>query len=325
MNNTIAILGIFLVTILWGSWFQTVKHISNFPVHSYISLMYTSSVPIVWISIILLNQKLIPNGIFNEIFSRPSLTLIIFICGIVFGIAMQLHLSVVKRVGLILSTSVSATCAILGGTVVSVIFAGIPENSSLTIIVISSILLILATVICQIAGVKKNEDLMGKEDESPKASMKDILSLAFINFVLMSSYPLANSLGLRSTMNPDGFSSLTCMGILVLGACVGSWCFTFAQISFKEVEKLFKENNPSKLLLLSSIAAMCHFGGNVLHACCAPTVSVTIATVMGNSYHVWSYVWGLAYGEFKGASKKTMTMLFVGISLFIIGVLLLSI
>lgn len=325
MNSMMALLGIFLVTLLWGSWFQTVKHISQFPVHSYISLMYTISVPIVWISILLLNQTLIPNGILNEISSRPSLALIIFVCGIVFGIAMQLHLSVVKRIGLILSTSVSATCGILGGTVVSVIFAGIPENSSLIIILISSILLILATIICQIAGVKKNENLKGKTEESINASIKDILALAFINFILMSSYPLANSLGLRSSMNPDGFSSLTCMGMLVLGACAGSWGFTRTQMSFKEVARLFKNNNPIKLLLLSGIAAICHFGGNVLHACCAPIVSVTIATVMGNSYHVWSYVWGLAYGEFKGASKKTMAMLFLGILLFVIGVLLLSI
>ena len=80
-----------------------------------------------------------------------------------------------------------------------------------------------------------------------------------------------------------------------------------------------------KLLVLASVAAFCHFGGNVLHAVFAPVVSVAIATVIGNSYHCWSYIWGLLYGEFKGTGKKTKGILFGGILLFVSGVILLSV
>lgn len=79
-----------------------------------------------------------------------------------------------------------------------------------------------------------------------------------------------------------------------------------------------------KVLFLAAVAAFCHFGGNVLHAVFAPVVSVAIATVLGNSYHCWSYIWGLLYGEFKGAGRRSYLMLFTGISLFVAGVLLLS-
>ena len=79
-----------------------------------------------------------------------------------------------------------------------------------------------------------------------------------------------------------------------------------------------------KLFVLAAIAAFCHFGGNVLHAIFAPVVSVAIATVIGNSYHCWSYIWGLIYGEFKGTSKKTYGILFGGMLLFVAGVILLS-
>lgn len=142
----------------------------------------------------------------------------------------------------------------------------------------------------------------------------------------MSFYPLANSIGLRSPLNPDGFSSLTCMGMLVLGACIGSASFTL--ISFfrdrGSAKQALGSISAAKLLFLASIAAFCHFGGNVLHAVFAPVVGVAIATVIGNSYHCWSYIWGFFYGEFKGAKKKTYAILLTGMLLFAAGVVLLS-
>lgn len=142
MTAQLAIAGIIFVTFLWGSWFQTVKHLGSFPVHAFISVMYGVSVIIVWAAIGLLGKQMIPMGAFAEMKSSPSLTLAISGCGIVFGIAMQMHLTVVKRIGLILSTSVSATCAILGGTIITVLFAGIPERVSVVSLFVASVLLI---------------------------------------------------------------------------------------------------------------------------------------------------------------------------------------
>lgn len=332
LTTQVAIAGIIFVTFLWGSWFQTVKHLGNFPVHAFISIMYGISVIIVWAAIGLLGKQMIPSGIFAEIKSSPGLTLAILGCGIVFGIAMQMHLTVVKRIGLILSTSVSATCAILGGTIISVLFAGIPEGVSVASLFAASVLLILATITCQYAGVcrdreKQKADEQQKSDEKQQSRTQDILLLAFINLILMSSYPLANSIGLRSALNPDGFSSLTCMGILVIGAFAGSASFTLILLCRQKesIAKVMVLIPSGKLLMLASIAAFCHFGGNVLHAIFAPVVSVAIATVIGNSYHCWSYIWGMIYGEFKGTSKKTKGILLGGIVLFVAGVILISV
>lgn len=325
MTAQLAIAGIIFVTFLWGSWFQTVKHLGNFPVHAFISVMYGISVIIVWAAIGLLGKQMIPSGIFSEISSSPGLTLAILGCGIVFGIAMQMHLTVVKRIGLILSTSVSATCAILGGTIISVLFAGIPEGVSVVSLFVASVLLILATITCQYAGICRDREKK-KVDEKKQSRGQDILLLAFINLILMSSYPLANSIGLRSALNPDGFSSLTCMGILVIGAFAGSSLFTLILLCWEKesVAEIMAMIPLGKLFVLAAIAAFCHFGGNVLHAIFAPVVSVAIATVIGNSYHCWSYIWGLIYGEFKGTRKKTYGILFGGMLLFVAGVILLS-
>lgn len=326
MTTQLAIAGIIFVTFLWGSWFQTVKHLGSFPVHAFISVMYGISVIIVWAAIALLGKQMVPLGVFAEMRSSPGLALAILGCGVVFGIAMQMHLTVVKRIGLILSTSVSATCAILGGTIISVLFAGIPEGVSVVSLFAASVLLILATITCQYAGVCRDAEKQ-KVDEKQQSRAQDILLLAFINLILMSFYPLANSIGLRSALNPDGFSSLTCMGVLVIGAFAGSSLFTLILLCREKesIAEVMASLPFGKLFMLASIAAFCHFGGNVLHAVFAPVVSVAIATVIGNSYHCWSYVWGLLYGEFKGTSKKTYGILFSGILLFVAGVILLSV
>ena len=185
MNTQIALAGTIFVTFLWGSWFQTVKHTGNFPVHAFISMMYAVSVVIVWGAIGFLGAEMVPHGVLNEMTGNRPLALLVFACGLVFGVAMQLQLTVVKRIGLILSTSVSATCSILGGTAVSMMFAGIPEGVSIVILVTAAVLLILAAILCQLAGSRRDREAGRLEKQSSRA--KDVLFLVFINLVLMSS------------------------------------------------------------------------------------------------------------------------------------------
>lgn len=346
MTPLLATIGVWFVTFLWGSWFQCVKHIKNVPVHLFITLMYAISVGIVWIVIGMFNYQFITNGIVNEIGSNVTLSVIIVLCGCVFGVAMQMHLQIVKRIGLILSTSVSATCAILGGLIISIWFAGVPQGVSIPLLWIASILLVCATICCQYAGVRRNieqrdvrlqaqihiqdrDDMKANilqidKNEIENNRYQDIVLLAFVNLVLMSSYPLANALGLRTVLNPNAFSSMTCMGLLVIGAFIGSFAITC--IEYHKHKIILKNLNISYRLLfsLASIAAFAHFGGNIIHALCAPIISVTIATALGNSYHLWSYVWGLLYGEFKEASFKTYVILGTGVLMFMAGVYILS-
>ena len=67
LTAQLAIAGIIFVTFLWGSWFQTVKHLGSFPVHAFISVMYGISVIIVWAAIGLLGKQMIQLGVFSEI------------------------------------------------------------------------------------------------------------------------------------------------------------------------------------------------------------------------------------------------------------------
>lgn len=328
LSSGLALAIVIFVTILWGSWFQVVKHTGDYPIYAFLSWLYVFSLVIVFGSIALLQEKMVPAGVWNEISADWPRAWLVLFCGAMYAIGMQLQLMVVGRVGLILSTSVSATSTILMGTVISSIFGGLPEGVSFTTIICAALLLILATIVCQLSGVMRDRSIGKNDKQTPKPAnrKKDLMMLLFASVVLAPFYSVATSVGLRSALRPNGFASLTCMGLLCVGAFIGTSIYTCVNLTREKKWHAFL--HPGKgmkvILPLALIAAFCHFGGNVLHAIAAPVVSVVVATPLGYSFSMWSYVWGLIYREYKGANKKTYATLAGGIALFLAGVIMLS-
>lgn len=331
-SQPLAILTVFIVTVMWGSWFQTVKHTGKYTTVVYISWMYLFSVILVWSVIGLFHKQLIPDGLLNEVKGCPWRAAVVFISGIMYAIGIQLNLTIVKKVGLILSTSITTTCTIFISNILTVLLGGgLPEGVTIPGLIFAGAILILATVTCQVAGVNRDKDRKTNNETSKEGSekidMKTVAWLIIIPLCFSSFYYVSSSVGLRTELNPNGFSSLTVMGILSLGAVMGTWMLSLIYmgvrhdlgsiwIGWKSMRKIFG---------LAAIAAVCHFGGNILHAIAAPSVSVVIATALGNSYNLWSYVWGLLYGEFKGASRKTYLILTCGIALFAVSSVILTV
>lgn len=328
LTSSFALAIIIFVTILWGSWFQVVKHTGDYPIYAFLSWLYAFSIVIVWGSILFLQDTMVPGGVFAEIAGDWGRAGIVFVCGAMYAIGMQLQLTVVGRIGLILSTSISATSTILTGTVISAVFGGLPDGFSFPLILFAAFLLILATIVCQYSGVLRDRDkgLISKGGRTV-ISRKDLYTLLFACIALSPFFSVATAVGLRSDLRPDGFSSLTSMGILVLGAFTGTSVFTAVRLTKDRKWPVFL--HPGKgmrvILPMALVAALCHFGGNVLHAIAAPVVSIVVAVPLGYSFSMWSYVWGLLYGEFKGATAKTYTVLASGIALFIAGAAVLSV
>lgn len=329
LSQNTALIIVLIVTFLWGSWFQVVKHTDDYPIYAFLSWLYLFSLFIVWGSIAVLHRYMIPKGVFHEIAGDIPRAVLIFGCGAVYAIGMQIQLSVVSRVGLILSSSITSTCSILSGIMITSVFGGISESSSLLLIILAAFLLIGGTIVCQISGVMRDKDVGKAQEKDTKdatSQKKDVILLVITSAIMIPFYSIASSFGLSTDLRPNGFSSLTCMGILSIGALVGTSVYSAYWLTREE--KWNKVLHPRKglpiILVMACIAAFCHFGGNVLHSIAAPVVSVVIATGIGYSYGMWSYLWGLLYGEFKGAGKRTFAVLAGGIALFVIGVLILT-
>lgn len=326
LSQSTAVAIVLFVTFLWGSWFQVVKHTGEYPIYAFLSWLYVFSIFIVWGAIAALHTTMVPRGVFHEIGSDMPRTLVILICGGLYAVGMQLQLSVVSRVGLILSSSITSTCSILSGILITAFLGGIAEGSSLFLIIAAAVLLISGTIVCQISGIMRDKDIGKPKEHSSRTQVMDIVILVVSSAVLIPFYSVASSIGLSTELRPDGFSSFTCMGILSVGALIGTSIYTAVRLTRERKWKVFL--HPDKglvlILILALIAAFCHFGGNVLHSIAAPVVSVVIATGIGYSYGMWSYLWGLVYGEFKGAGRRTFGVLGGGIALFAAGVIILT-
>ena len=328
LSQTSAVFVLLFVTFLWGSWCQAVKHTGNYPIYVFLNWMYLFSVVIVWGAIFIFEDKMIPDGVFNEIASDPGRVALVFLCGAVYAVGMQIQLSAVSRVGLILSSSITSTCSILSGVIVSAILGGVPEGASLTMIMMSAVLLIGGTVVCQISGTMRDKDIKkGENKKTPLATKKqDIILLIFASGILQPFFSIASSVGLKTDLRPEGFSSFTCMGILCLGAFVGTAGFSAIVVTKEKMWKkvIHPDVKIGVIIGMAVISAFCHFGGNLLNAIAAPVVSIVIATGIGYSFGIWSYLWGIVYGEFSGAKKKTLGVLGCGLAFFIVGIVILT-
>lgn len=326
LTQSSAVIVLLFVTFLWGSWFQAVKHTGDYPIYVFLNWMFFFSVFIVWGAIFIFQKQMIPRGVIYEISSDPVRALIVFICGGIYAVGMQIQLSAVSRVGLILSSSITSTCSILSGVIVSAVLGGVPDGASIVMIMLSAVLLIAGTIVCQVSGSMRDKDTNKAKQEKKSAGRRDILLLIFVAAVLQPFFSVASSIGLRTELRPDGFSSFTCMGILCLGAFAGTTIFSGIMITkAKEWDKVFHPNIKVSLIIgMAVISAFCHFGGNLLNAVASPVVSVVIATGIGYSYGIWSYLWGMIYGEFSGAKKKTLFVLGIGLLLFIAGIVILT-
>ena len=107
LTTTSALMIMLLVSFLWGSWMQVVKHTGKYPIYAFLNWLYAFSIIIVWGTIAVTHESTIPDGIFNEISSDIPRALIVLICGSVYAIGMQIQLGVIGKVGLVLCASIT--------------------------------------------------------------------------------------------------------------------------------------------------------------------------------------------------------------------------
>ena len=324
ISQGFAIFMILFTTFMWGSWFQCIKHLGKLPIHGFMLWLYTFSFVIVWAFMLIFGRFFITVNIWDAVMAQKGTALLVIICGAIFAIGVQLQMAVVKRVGIILATSISSSCSIIIGTIISAIFGGLPEKFSGLLMAVACACIIVAAVTCQLAGKRRNEE-KGDIVDDVKFEPKMVVALLCIAIFLAPTYPLAMAVGVKTEYNSTGFEPLLTVALLAVGSLIGSWAFASVVLTKRKEWKATLMPERKIGIGMAAIAAFCHYGGNIIHTIAIPSVSAAIAWPMGTTSSVWSYLWGLLYKEFKGASKKTYVMLFSGIVLFFVGVFLLAI
>lgn len=313
---------------LWGSWFISLKYLGNYPIDGFYMTLFTTSIVFVWAAGFLLDGSALLADLQNVLAEDPSVIFVTLPCGILYVIGIRLSLVALQRIGLSLSQPIQASFNILIGTLISGLVGGIPADVNPVGIAAACLLLFAAIYISMAAGRRHSQEM----NSSPavesnihytthdiwKSTWLLILSSAFIQ-----AYTLGLSYGLRTVTHPRGLAIMPFMVLLASGAFLGALLTSGLILTFRRQWKT-AFSAPARIYALGILSGLFHYGGNIIHTIGTTALSPVISWPLGVTMGLWTQFWGLLYGEFKGASRMVYTLLFTGITLYLLGAYLIS-
>lgn len=324
ISPTVALFMVLFTTFLWGSWSQFVKQLDDWPLPAFIWWLYICGFVVTSVSILFLKPHYFPDGLEPFLTALPGKCLLVLVCGATYSIGTQLSMSVVKKAGIIFHTSINAMLTIPVGCTVSSILGGIPEGVPVLQIVFGVALLVCATMLCQKAARMRDADNGIPVDQGSADRRKYILLLVVCAVVFAPTYTIALSLGTKPE-NGIQLPTPLLVWILSIGSLIGTSIFSAIRLTIHhQWKEAFHIKKNHRKIGLACLAGLFHYGGNMIHTIASPVVSVAIAWPLGYLSSIWQYFWGLFRGEFRGAHKKTMAVLFLGIACFIFSLITLA-
>lgn len=327
LNPLGAIFVILFAAFMWGSWFQFIKHLDDYPIDGYLLHVFFFSVLLVLTVMVVLVGGTFTTIIRSRLQTDPIVIYGTLFCGAMYAIGMRINLNVMSKMGLILATAISSTGSVLVGTGISILMKSIDPNANLWLVLLAAIVLVGASMVCVYSTKMKNDELH-KNDSEKKADSttlrKAVLTLLLTSLIFAPCYTLGMSIGLESPQNLRGLPPIVFMFMLSSGAFIGIGIVCSTILIKKKLFIKSVIHAPLKVRIFGLVSAIAHYGGNIIHSFATPIVSLAISWPLGQTYNMWSYLWGLIYGEYKGTSKKVGLILALGIALYITGIVILG-
>lgn len=324
-SNAAAVAITLFAAAMWGSWMQVIKHRKDYPLSGIMFLVSCFSFVLVWVVTLILTPSLLPQGIIAASMENLDVIPSILIGGAMLSLGILINLYVMNSVGLLLSTAVSGALGSILGIITSIAQEGIPEElSSIALLVICTLVLIAASFVCNYSAVLKDRDITaaagGAEKKKKKGSMTvQIILLLLLSTLLINGWSIGTATGTARGVSP--ILTCACMVTGALFSILPCGIMYFVKHQWKTVLCIGSSKKP---LVLSLIASVGYYGGNLLSIYAMPVISATLSFLFGRTASVWTYFWGFYYKEFTGAKKRTYFILGIGIALYFIGILLLT-
>lgn len=301
-----------LATIMWGSWMQVVKHRGKYPVTGLIFLLYLFSLVLVGVVTAVVSPFVLTESIWSISAANPRVVAEIIFGGALMGIGMFFSLTVMSQAGLLLATTISGAVGTILGLATSLLKEGIPErpNAVLLIVLVTGMSL-LAGWVCSAASRSRDKDV-GKPKGTNTVTAK-IIIMSLVAAVCTNGWSIGTATGTANAFPPVLTSLYMAVGCFLSTLVMGVVLFTKNK-QWKQV--LCLGGYSKKPLLLGAIAAVCHFGGNILSIYSMPTLSATLSFLFARVGGVVTIAWGLYYKEFAGSSKKTKIILIAGVVIY---------
>ena len=312
---------------MWGTWFINLKYLGDFPLEGFYITLFVTSMILVWGVGFLLDGSSLITNLVNIWNADPSRIVVTFLCGAIYVGGMQFSLRVINIIGLSLSQPLQASINLIGGTLLSGLIGGVPEGMTIMRVAIAIFFLFLAIFLTMKAGNTRNTAQLEKKIDNglsrdPKEIRKALIWL-IIGAAFVPAYSTALSYGLKTITQPNGMAVMPFMTMLCSGAFTGAMIICGTTLTIQR-KWHFLNTFSLKYLKYGIYSGLAHYGGNIIHTFATRSLSSVVSWPLGITSGLWTQMWGLVYGEFKGSPKKTYVYLFSGILCYLIGAFVIS-
>lgn len=162
-----------------------------------------------------------------------------------------------------------------------------------------------------------------QKDSKYSAPLKTVVGLTVLSAILTVSYDAAMSYGLETITQPVGLKVLPFMCLLCSGAFIGVM-LTCGTVLTRDHQWHAIRQAPFSIHCWSIFSGLCHYGGNIIHTFATRGLSTAISYPLGLTSGLWTQLWGLAYGEFRGAPVRAYIYQFASFACYVAGAICIS-
>ena len=237
--------------------------------------------------------------------------------GMLYAAGLWVSLKVMDKVGLALSQPLLQSVTLIAGVVVTLVVGGRPETLTDTKIILTVMFLLAAAFLVYLADRTRAQ---GQEQHGVKksAALSTVVGLTVLSAVLTVSYDAAMSYGLETITQPVGLQVLPFMALLCTGAFLGVM-LTCGVVLTRRHQWHCIWQAPFSIHKWSIFSGFCHYGGNIIHSFATRGLSAAVSYPLGLTSGLWTQLWGLGYGEFKGAPVRAYVYQFASFACYVAG------
>lgn len=328
MSQELAIFGGLFNAFLWGSWAVVLKKLDGYPLDAFFMALYIFSFVFVWgIGLLALGERL-----YDELAAvwrgHPAVILVALIAGGAFVPGVRITLTVFTAVGLSVTAPIQTFMSLILGTSLAALVGGTPAAIAPVDLMAACLLFFAAAMATVRARILRDRSLFdGAASQlrdaagaiSRRLIARNMLLVACASAII-TAYPLGLSYSLQSPSRAFGLTPLVFAAVLATGSLVGALLSSGAVLTRRRQWAVLLRAG-WKWQRYALIAAGAHYGGNIINAFATGALTAAISWPLGTTSHLWTYIWGLAAGEFKGAPRRSFLLIAASAALYCAGIL----
>lgn len=323
LSTSLAVFFSLFAAFCWGTWFIALKHLGDYPVDAFYVTLFSASLLLVWGVGYAFDGPALLEDLRRMAAAEPIRIWVVLGCGVLYVIGLRLSLAAMQMIGLTLTQPIYASANVLAGTLIAALVGGVPQGLSIPRLGLGVVFLLAAVAATMAAGRLRASSAAGDSSPSARTTLWKALWVLLVSAALIPAYTLAISYGLRSVSHPQGLAVLPFMALLASGAFIGALLAGGGMLTRrKQWGRLYRA--PMRLHLYAVLSALAHYGGNIIHTFATARLSSVVSWPLGFTSGLWTQMWGLIYGEFRGAPRPAYLWLAAGVLLYALGAWLIA-